>query len=90
MLQFMAGKHKPRAKWYTSCWDLAPAAGSSHTIQVTEEETTPMDKQQGKAAGRQPKLVGTEASPTGMRQRNPRVSGIGLLFAGMAISGIAI
>jgi len=49
-----------------------------------------MDKQQGKAAGRQPKLVDTEASPAGIRQRNPRVSGTNILFPGMAISGIAI
>jgi len=42
-----------------------------------------MDKQQGKAACRQPKIVRTEASPTGNTPRNPRVSGTNLRFTGI-------
>jgi hypothetical protein len=48
-----------------------------------------MDEQQGKAAGRQPRIVPTEASPTGITQRNPRVSGTNLRFTGVT-TGITI
>jgi hypothetical protein len=45
-----------------------------------------MDTQQGKAArSRQPKLVRTEASPTGISQQNTRVNRTNLRTTGITI-----